>query len=334
MTDIILGYKGDGAGSASDHDPSDPARLIHGPSYTQTYTAGHVIKEIGIWLQSNTFTKELSTQVGIYNITDGIEGAPLVYSGEITKAENEATGRYFVISPNAAPTGLLGGETLALAIGPCSEHRMRVPFVSDSSGVAANDVSAYELESSWATSGTTGTVYDFYAILGESVTTPTTRKGSTFDAETTLSGTVTAATLNSVDVSDHITGQTGTTVSFDGGLTAETTTSGEYDLVLTDDSADPDETIAVQVNVVGLPSNTAKKDGGLLISLTDLTLDAINASGTVVKQLTGITTDASGVISPVDLSDISEAVGDTLKVSLHSAASDVGVTFEQALENI
>jgi len=164
--------------------------------------------------------------------------------------------------------------------------------------------------------------------------TATLRKGSTSDIETTLSGTVTTATLNAVDVSDHITGQTGTTVSFDGGLTAEITTSGEYDLVLTDDSADPDETIAVQVNVVGLPANTARKDGGLLTSLTDLTMDAFNASGTLVKSLTGLTTDASGVISPVDLSDLSEAAGDTLKVSLHSAASGVGVTFEQAMELI
>lgn len=157
------------------------------------------------------------------------------------------------------------------------------------------------------------------------------RKGSQFDVETALSGTVTAATLNGNAIT--VDSQTGTTVTLtdsDGSIA----TSGEYDLVLTDDSADPDETITVQVNVVGLPTNTARKDGGLLTNLSDLTLDAVNASGTLVKQLTGITTDASGAISPIDLSDLSEAVGDTLKISLHSAASGVGVTFEQALELI
>lgn len=157
------------------------------------------------------------------------------------------------------------------------------------------------------------------------------RKSSTFDVETAL-GTITTATLNSVNVFDHVTGQVGTTVSFESAATDEIATSGEYTLTLGDGTGTED--ITVQVNVVGLPSNTARKDGALLTSLTDLTLDAFNASGTLVKSLTGVTTNASGVISPVDLSDISEAVGDILKVSLHSATSDVGVTFEQPLELI
>jgi hypothetical protein len=159
---------------------------------------------------------------------------------------------------------------------------------------------------------------------------PTLRKGSQFTVETTLAGTVTSATLNgnAITVDSHV----GTTVTLTDS-DATIATSGTYNLVLTDDAA-ATETISVQVNVVGLPTNTARKDGGLLVSLTDLTLDAVNSSGTVVKQLTGITTDASGIISAIDLSDISEAIGDTLKVSLHSATSDVGVTFEQALEAI
>lgn len=159
----------------------------------------------------------------------------------------------------------------------------------------------------------------------------TQRKGSTFDVTHGL-GAITTATLNSVNVFDHLTGQVGTTVSFSGAATDEITTSGQYTLTLGDGVGTED--ITVQVNVVGLPTNTAKKDGGLLTSLADLTLDAVNSSGTVVEQLTGITTDASGIISAIDLSHISEAIGDTLKVSLHSAAADVGVTFEQALEAI
>lgn len=187
---------------------------------------------------------------------------------------------------------------------------------------------------------TAGAAYTLYGATAPAIdsdtsfgsATPVVRKSSQFTVETTLSGTITAATLNGNAIT--VDSQVGTTVTLtDSG--SGITTSGEYNLVLTNDAATPEnETIVVQVNVVGLPSNTARKDGGLLVSLSDLTLDAVNVSGTVVKQLTGITTDASGIISPVDLSDISEAVGDTLKVSLHSAASDVGVTFEQALELI
>lgn len=158
---------------------------------------------------------------------------------------------------------------------------------------------------------------------------PTLRKGgsATIDKPAGI-GTITGVTLNGNAITlDSQTVDDFTVTDSDGTIT----TSGTYDLVATGDTV---ETIAVQVNVVGLPTNTAKKDGGLLTSLADLTLDAVNSSGTVVKQLTGLTTDAGGIISPVDLSDISEAIGDTLKVSLHSAAADVGVTFEQALEAI
>ena len=160
---------------------------------------------------------------------------------------------------------------------------------------------------------------------------PEIRKSSTFDIETTLSGTVTAATLNGNAIT--VDSQTGTTVTLtDSG--SGITTSGEYDLVLTDDSADPDETITVQVNVVGLPSFNCNKDGADMASLTDLELEAFNASGTHVKQLTALTTDASGDTGVIDLSDLSEDVGDTLKVSLYSPSASAGLTFEQALELI
>lgn len=158
------------------------------------------------------------------------------------------------------------------------------------------------------------------------------RKSSTFDIETTLSGTITTATLNSVNVADHITGQVGTTVNFAGAATDEITTSGEYTLTLGDGTGT--ENITVQVNVVGLASNTAKKDGGILASLSDIELEAFDATGTHIEQLTGLASNASAVMSPVDFSSTTGDVGDNLKISLYSPSSQVGITFTQALEAI
>jgi len=171
-----------------------------------------------------------------------------------------------------------------------------------------------------------------WAASGYSASSPPTiRKSSTFDIETTL-GTITTATLNSVNVFDHVTGQVGTTVSFEGAATDEITTSGEYSLVLGDGVGT--ETITVQVNVVGLPSNTAKKDGAILASLSDIELEAFDATGTHIEQLTGLASNASAVMSPVDFSSTTGDVGDNIKVSLYSPSTQVGITFTQALELI
>ncbi|MDX1560678.1 MAG: hypothetical protein R3193_17360, partial [Marinobacter sp.] len=156
-----------------------------------------------------------------------------------------------------------------------------------------------------------------FALEPEGSPTPTVRKGSQFDVETTLSGTVTAATLNGNAIT--VDSQAGTTVTLTDSGSA-VTTSGEYNLVLTDDSADPDETIVVQVNVYGVaPSNNPlQKDGSALASLTGVQLRVTagaNLNGSELYYSGTGTTDASGNLGNIDLS--STAAADTDPVLLH-----------------
>ena len=163
-----------------------------------------------------------------------------------------------------------------------------------------------------------------FAADGYSVALPTFRKSGTFTVETTLSGTVTSATLNgqAITVDSHV-GTTVTLTDSDGSIT----TSGEYDLVLTDDSADPDETITVQVNVYGVtPSdNPVQKDGAALASLTGVEI-RISAGATLAgSQLfytATATTDASGNLGNIDLSATAAADTDPVLLSIRTAAGD------------
>lgn len=310
------------------------ARLTNDSAYAPVLDANQSVTNIVVsYLDPGG--ESVTCDVALYDVTDvatlaDFANAPRVqFWPQLTFST--ALGAAFLSVDSSINTDLsaYAGRQLAITANNVTQGQLaNVPSVFSS---AARNADPVALDDPYGADFSTDQGVCVYCTTETVINTPTIRKSSTFDIETILSGTVTAATLNGNAIT--VDSQTGTAVTLtDSG--SGITTSREYDLVLTDNSADPDETITVQVNVVGLPSNTAKKDGGLLVSLTDLTLDAVNASGTVVKQLTGITTDASGVISPVDLSDISEAVGDTLKVSLHSAASDVGVTFEQALELI
>lgn len=157
------------------------------------------------------------------------------------------------------------------------------------------------------------------------------RKGSSFDVETTLSGTVTAAVLNGNAIT--VDSQTGTTVTLTDSGSA-ITTSGEYNLVLTDDSADPDETIALQVNVPGLASYNINKDGADQGSLTDVEfviMTGAAGSRAIVEQITGVTTDASGNTGAIEVTDTSLNVGDTVLVLQQSAAVGGGIPHEATL---
>ena len=154
--------------------------------------------------------------------------------------------------------------------------------------------------------------------------TPEIRKSSTFDIETTL-GTITTATLNAVNVFDHITGQAGTTVSFEGAATDEITTSGEYTLTLGDGSSTED--ITVQVNIYGVaPSNNPlQKDGSALASLTNVQVrvtDGANINGTELYYSGTATTDASGNLGNIDLSSTAAAVDDSVLFHMRTAAGD------------
>lgn len=160
-------------------------------------------------------------------------------------------------------------------------------------------------------------------LVYRETTSTSIRKSSTFDIETELSGTVTDATLDGNAIT--VDSQDGTTVTLtdsDGSIT----TSGEYDLVLTDDSADPDETITVQVNVYGVvPSdNPWQKDGSALADLTNVQYRVVagaDLNGTELHYTGTGATDASGNIPTFDVSDSAAEVDDTVHIV---ALSDAG----------
>lgn len=181
----------------------------------------------------------------------------------------------------------------------------------------------------------------FYGYLNGGILTisapaiPSFRKSSTFDIETTLSGTVTAATLNSVNVFDHVTGQVGTTVSFAGAATDEIITSGEYTLTLGDGTGTED--ITVQVNAVGLASFNINKDGADQGSLTDvefIILTGAAGSRAINQQITGITTTAGGDTGTIEITDAALDVDDTITVVQQSPTVGGGLVHTATLELI
>jgi hypothetical protein len=152
----------------------------------------------------------------------------------------------------------------------------------------------------------------------------TQRKGSTFTATHTL-GTITTATLNAVNVFDHVSSQAAGTISFTGAITDERTTSGVVDLVLGDGAATQTQT--VQVNVFGVvPSNNpAQKDGSALASLTGVQIRitaGANLNGTQVYYSGTETTDASGNFNTLDVSTSAAVAADPVLMQVLTAAGD------------
>ena len=228
----------------------------------------------------------------------------------------------------AAPASVVQGERYCIAI----TGNLSVEVETDNSGLisyAKDDgiTSSDPWPDPW-TSTLTSTSPGIPAMWAqEAISGPdyTVRKSSTFDIETTLSGTITTATLNSVNVFDHVTGQVGATVSFAGAATDEITTSGEYDLVLGDGVGT--ETIAVQVNVYGVaPSNNPlQKDGSALASLAGVQLrvtDGANLNGTELYYSGTGTTDASGNLGNIDLSSTDAADTDPVLLHMRTSAGD------------
>jgi hypothetical protein len=174
-------------------------------------------------------------------------------------------------------------------------------------------------------------------VIEESVTGPdyTQRKNSTFDATHTL-GTITTATLNAVNVFDHVSSQAAGTVSFTGSVTDERITSGVVDLVLGDGAATQTQT--VQVNVFGVvPSNNpAQKDGSALASLTGIQIRVTagaNLNGTQVYYSPTQTTDASGNFSTLDVSTSAAVAADPVLMHVLTAAGD-SITSTETVELI
>jgi hypothetical protein len=220
-------------------------------------------------------------------------------------------------------------------------------FASRSGGTSVGSKSYYPVDKIAAstsesfTSTLTGQVTRQSAVLmsytdgGASGPDYTQRKSSTFDATHTL-GTITTATLNGVNVFDHVASQAAGTISFTGSVTDERTTSGVVDLVLGDGAATQTQT--VQVNVFGVvPSNNpAQKDGAALASLTGVQIRitaGANLNGTQVYYSGTETTDASGNFSNLDVSTSAAAAADPVLMQVLTAAGD-SITSTETVELI
>jgi hypothetical protein len=200
---------------------------------------------------------------------------------------------------------------------------------------ATGGQSAFIADKAQATAGLTGALgYSLsaqaitiaaFGALKESGPAPTLlRKSSTLTATHTL-GTITTATLNAVNVFDHVSSQAAGTISFTGAITDEITTSGAVNLVLGDGAAT--QTQKVQVNVFGVvpSSNLAQKDGTALTSLTGVQVRITNGTTLNGEQRfysATQTTDASGNFSTYDVSTSVAAAADPVLMHVLTAAGD------------
>ena len=296
-------------------------RHIWLPSFDYTPTVDETVSTVNVFMASES-ASEGTVQVGVYRVSDGA----LIESAQITIPANAAEAWYEAAMPGAET--LLSGVAYRVALGDPTVD-VTIKHSNDQNGYGGFGST---LPATFTQEGTQSRSYSIYATTAEVVTAAdyTVRKGSQFTAETTLSGTVTAATLNGQAIT--VDSQVGTTVTLtdsDGSIT----TSGEYPLVLTDDSADPDETITVQVNVYGVApaNNPVQKDGAALASLTNVEL-RVSAGATLAGSelfYTGTaTTDASGNLGNIDLSSTAAADTDPVLLSIRTAAGDSIITAE------
>ena len=153
----------------------------------------------------------------------------------------------------------------------------------------------------------------------------TARKGSTATITHTLTAAgITSATLNGQAVT--IASQSGQTASI--SFTDTITTSGVYDLVLGDGVGN--QTLKVQYDVIGLTTNTIQKEGASIGAQSDLEMDVLDATGaTVLGNLTGLTTDASGITGQTVVP--AGAVGDSVRVSGYSETAGIGFAYKTVL---
>lgn len=172
----------------------------------------------------------------------------------------------------------------------------------------------YSIKSNSNLGGAASWGADGYAIAAADYTQ---RKGSTFDISHGLT-TITTATLGGVAITINSTG-TGTVNLTD---TSGLTTSGVYDLVLGDGSGT--ETYTIQLNVYGIaPSNNpVQKDGAPLTGLTNVELrisSGTTIAGSELFYTSTATTDGSGNLSVIDLSDTAVIDGDPVLFSIRTS---------------
>lgn len=110
----ILGSQNNGLGNTRNYTPTTARRMD--VFATLEYVAGHSVLEGGVFLASSVAADE-TVVIGIYNISSGVAGAPLIYSLPITATSASTAGAYVSVTglSDSLP-GLVGGETLALAL--------------------------------------------------------------------------------------------------------------------------------------------------------------------------------------------------------------------------
>jgi len=185
---------------------------------------------------------------------------------------------------------------------------------------AGASVSSYDTEFEASSSVVTQTLF---LPVAPGVTA---RKGSTATVTHTLTADgITTATLDGETVT--IGTQSGQDADINLDETA-ITTSGEYDLVL-GDGVDT-ETFTVQYNVIGLTTNTIQKDGASIGAQTDVEMHILDATGaTVLGNLTGLTTDASGITGQTIVP--AGAVDDSVRVIGFSDTAEIGFAYKTTL---
>ena len=252
----------------------------------------------------------MANSAGSANIPVGDKvGAVAIYASTLSEADR---------------THLLGGG----ALNSLPSETMPVEYWIDSIGVAkdgSDNLTSWtgQIAGTVLTPSGTVTVDDAdLAPVATTTSTPTLRKTGqqTFDKPAGI-GTITGVTLNGEAITlDSQDAETFTVTDSDGSIT----TSGEYDLVATGDTV---ETITVQVTVIGVTpaNNPLQKDGAALGDLTDVEV-RISAGATLAgTQLfyTGTaTTDASGNLGSIDLSDTAADPDDAVVMMTRTADGD------------
>jgi hypothetical protein len=157
----------------------------------------------------------------------------------------------------------------------------------------------------------------------------TIRKGSTAVpiTHTLTAGGITSQTFNGETVA--LASQSGQIANVD--FTDTITTSGVYTLTLGDGATT--QNFDVQYNVIGLATNTIKKDGAAQANLTDIEITIMTGplgTRTFVDQFSGVTTDANGNTGGTIVSN--GEPGDGVYVAQRSFDAGIGIAYGTTLE--
>lgn len=200
MVDVTLGSKNDGAGFTRDYVAASEQRI--NTSATVAYTAGHSVKEVGLWVRAAP-SVDTSINVSIYDISGGVPNAPLVYTTQITVTTTVTINSYFTQALTGDLSALAGGETLALHLSSSDQPSPGIPGrrvpVSTSFGS-----SGFTPIDPWVQASTNGTeAPDAYFILGDAgPAAPSITAPASVSPGETISFTASGFTPNAATVSD------------------------------------------------------------------------------------------------------------------------------------